>query len=255
MKLYFHYMALHVKSRMAYRWSFFIECLGQLLLGLNLFLGLVFLTGRFGAVGGYTLRECALCCGTVLMASSLAECFGRGFDRFAYVLSSARFDRLLVQPRPLMLQILCTELRLNMLPRVAEAAVMIVWGAGAVRWTAGKGSVLLLMILGGAGVFFGLFILYAALCFFTLEGLEVMNIFTDGAREYGRYPFGVYGKGVLWLLTLLVPLALCQHWPLQYLLDRGPWQYGLLPLLAPLFLIPCLLAWRTGVRRYRSTGS
>ena len=49
MRLYFHYMSLHFKSRMAYRWSFFIECLGQLLIGLNLFLGLVFITGRFGA--------------------------------------------------------------------------------------------------------------------------------------------------------------------------------------------------------------
>lgn len=255
MKLYFHYMALHIKSRMAYRWSFFIECLGQLLLGMNLFLGLVFLTGRFGAVGGYSLRECALCCGAVLMASSLAECFGRGFDHFAYVLSSARFDRLLVQPRPLTLQILCTELRLNMLPRILEAAVMNAYGAGAVRWTVGKCAVLLLMILGGAGVFCGLFLLYASLCFFTLEGLEVMNIFTDGAREYGKYPFGVYGRGVLWLLTALVPLALIQHWPLQYLLDRGPWQYGLLPPVSLLFLIPCLALWRLGVRHYTSTGS
>lgn len=255
MRLYFHYMSLHFKSRMAYRWSFFIECLGQLFIGLNLFLGLIFITGRFGSVGGYTARECALCCGTVLMASSLAECFGRGFDNFAHVLSTARFDRLLVQPRPLVLQILCTELRLNLLPRIAEAAVMMAWGAGAVNWTAGKSATMALMIFCGAGVFLGLFLLYAALCFFTLEGLEVMNIFTDGAREYGKYPFGVYGKGILWTMTLLVPLALCQHWPLMYLLDRGPGWYGLLPALSLLFLIPCSLAWSYGVRRYRSTGS
>ena len=82
-----------------------------------------------------------------------------------------------------------------------------------------------------------------------------MNIFTDGPREYGKYPFGIYGKGVLWILTLLVPLALVQHWPLQYLLDQGPGWYGLLPLLSLLFLIPCAAAWRLGVRHYRSTGS
>ncbi len=255
MKLYFHYMSLHVRSRMAYKASFLMECLGQMLIGLELILGVYFITERFGSVGGYTLRECALCCGTVLMASSLAECFGRGFDHFSYVLSSARFDRLLVQPRPLVLQVLCTELRLNLVPRVAEAAVMIAWGAGSVRWTAGKAAVLVLMVLGGTSVFFGLFLLSAAMCFYTLESLEVMNIFTDGAREYGKYPFGVYGRGVLWLLTLIVPLALCQHWPLRYLLDRGPAVFGLLPLLAPLFLIPCTLAWRHGVRHYRSTGS
>lgn len=35
----------------------------------------------------------------------------------------------------------------------------------------------------GRGGVCGLFIVYAALCFFTTEGLEVMNIFTDGGRE------------------------------------------------------------------------
>ena len=71
----------------------------------------------------------------------------------------------------------------------------------------------------------------------------------------GKYPFGVYGKPVLLVLTFLVPLALVQHWPLQYLLDRGPAWYGLLPLVSLLFLIPCALLWRLGVRHYCSTGS
>ena len=49
-----------------------------------------------------------------------------------------------------------------------------------------------------------------------------LNIFVDGPREYGKYPFGIYGRPVLMVLTFLVPLALVQHWPLQYLFDRGP---------------------------------
>ena len=56
-------------------------------------------------------------------------------------------------------------------------------------------------------------------------------------------------------LTFLVPLALVQHWPLQYLFDRGPAWYGLLPIASLLFLIPCFLLWRLGVRHYCSTGS
>ena len=148
-------------------------------------------------------------------------------------------------------------MKLSMVPRLLQAVLMLVWAisAGAVRWTAPKAAVLVLMILCGAALFFGLFLINAALCFFTLEGLEVMKIFTDGPLEFGIYPFGIYGKGVLWILTLLVPLALVQHWPLQYLLDRGPVWYGFLPLVSLLFLIPCAAVWRLGVRHYRSTGS
>jgi len=242
---------------MTYRGSFLLSCLGQLLVTVNTFLGVKFLMDRFGTIAGYTLPQLALCFAVILAATSLAECFARGLDAFASVLSEARFDRLLVRPRGLLFQLLCEKMKLSMVPRLLQAVLMLVWAisAGAVRWTAPKAAVLVLMILCGAALFFGLFLINAALCFFTLEGLEVMNIFTDGPREYGKYPFGIYGKGVLWILTLLVPLALVQHWPLQYLLDRGPVWYGFLPLVSLLFLIPCAAVWRLGVRHYRSTGS
>ena len=57
--------------------------------------------------------------------------------------------------------------------------------------------------------------LYAALSFFTLEGLEFMNCFTDGAREHGAYPLDVYGEGLLKFTTYVIPYALFQYFPLD----------------------------------------
>ena len=220
-KLYFKFLAVHLKSAMAYKSSFFLSCLGSMLSTVNVFLGVVFLLDRFGAVGGYTLPQLSLCYAVILLATSLAECFARGFDSFAQVLAQAQFDRVLVRPRSLVFQVLCQDMRPQMLARVLQGAVMLIWGvfSGGVAWTAGKVLTLTAMVLCGAAVFFGLFLVNAALCFFTTESLEVMNIFTDAPREYGKYPFGIYGRPVLLVLTFLVPLALVQHWPLQYLLD------------------------------------
>ena len=111
------------------------------------------------------------------------------------------------------------------------------------------------MLLGGAVVFSGFFVIYASICFFTLEGLEFMNIFTDGAREYGKYPVSIYGKRMLQICTFVVPYALIQYYPLLYLLDRGKPVYALLPLAACLFMIPCLVLWKVGVKHYVSSGS
>lgn len=82
-----------------------------------------------------------------------------------------------------------------------------------------------------------------------------MNILNHGLQEYSKYPYGVYGRVLLLCLTFIVPIALTQHWPLQYLIGRAPGWYGLLPLAAMLFLIPCRLLWGYGVRHYQSTGS
>lgn len=257
MRLYLKFLSIHVRSAMTYRASFFLGCLGQLLVTGNVFLGVVFLMRRFGSVGGYTLPQLSLCYAVILAGTSLAECFARGIDVFHQLLADARFDRIMVRPRPLLFQVLCQQIKPTMFARLLQAAAMLVWaiGSGAVRWTLWKGVTLALMVLCGAAVFFGLYLVNACVCFFTLEHVEALNIFLDGPREYGKYPFGVYGKPVLLVLTFLVPLALVQHWPLQFLLDRGPAWYGLLPAASLLFLIPCALLWRLGVRHYRSTGS
>ena len=257
MKLYIHFLSIHLRGAMTYRLSFCLSCLGYLLTTMNVFFGVVFLLDRFQSIGGYTLPQLALCFSAVLSASGLAECFGRGFDVFDRLLSDARFDRIMVRPRSLVFQVLCQEIMPAVFFRFVNGVILLVWavGAGAVAWTPWKWVTLALMVLCGALVFFGMYLINAAVCFFTLEHVEVLNIFTDGAREYSKYPFGVYGKGVLYILTFLVPLALVQHWPLQYLLDRGPAWYGALPLAALAFLAPCALLWRLGVGHYCSTGS
>ncbi|MCB5520987.1 ABC-2 family transporter protein, partial [Erysipelatoclostridium ramosum] len=72
-----------------------------------------------------------------------------------------------------------------------------------VEWTWDKVLTVVFMLLGGTGVFTGIFLIYAAVCFFTIEGLEFMNVLTDGAREYGKYPVAIYGKRVLQFCTFV----------------------------------------------------
>jgi ABC-2 type transport system permease protein len=125
-----------------------------------------------------------------------------------------------------------------------------------ISWTWEKVLTLCLMILCGSVIFFALFLMKAACSFFTIESLNFMNIFTYGARQFGRYPFSIYGNGVLKFLTFVIPLALFQYYPLLYLLDRERSAFFMfLPLISLLFLIPCYAFSRFGLSRYQSTGS
>ncbi|NLA76315.1 MAG: hypothetical protein GX851_00535 [Clostridiales bacterium] len=258
MKMYLKFVVIHLKSEMQYKASFFFLILGQFLTSFAAFLGMYFLMSRFGAVEGFTFSEVLLCFSVVLMAFSLSECFVRGFDRFSSIIGTGEFDRIMVRPRNLMLQVFASKIDFSRLGRLVQAVLMLCYAMpeSGVVWTADKIFTLVLMIVCGFAVFSGLFVIYAALCFFTTEGLEFMNVFTDGGREFGNYPFSIYGEGVLRLLTFVVPLALFQYWPLLYLLGRTdkPF-YMLCPLLSLLFLIPCYILWRIGLRHFKSTGS
>ncbi len=257
-KLYGHYIAIHIKSIMQYKLSFVLTSLGQFLVSFNIFLGIHFMFQRFSDVKGYSYSEILLCFSIILMEFSMAESIGRGFDLFPEMVKKGEFDRLLVRPRGTILQVLGSNFEFSRCGRMIQAIVMFIYGISKshIRWNMIKVLIVIFMLIGGTVVFFGIFLIYAALCFFTLEGLEFMNVFTDGAREYGKYPIDIYGKQMLRICTFIVPYACIQYYPLLYLFGRSDNKLLIAaPLLAMLFLIPCYGLWIVGIRKYQSSGS
>ncbi len=258
MKLYLRYFIIHLKSIIQYKTSFLLTALGQFLVSFNVFLGVYFMLHRFYRIKGFTFSEVLLCFSILLMGYTLAECFARGFDTFSSTISNGDFDRIMVRPRNVMLQVLGSKIEFTRVGRMLQAIVMFIYGIykSQVDWNFNKIITVIFMIIGGAVLFTGIFIIYAAFCFFTIEGLEFMNIFIDGAREFGKYPVNIYGKRVLQIATFIVPYTLVQYYPLLYLLEKDAkdW-YMFLPLLAVLFIIPCYLFWKVGIKHYKSTGS
>lgn len=257
-RLYFHYISINIRCMMQYKTSFFLTALGQFLVSFTAFLGVFFMFQRFSRVEGFTYSEVLLCFAVMLLEFSLAEMFARGFDQFSGMVRSGEFDRVLVRPRNEIIQVLGSKFELTRFGRMLQAVVMFVYGIAQsdINWNLSKALTVVFMLIGGTAVFSALFLIYAALCFFTLEGLEFMNIFTDGAREFGKYPIGVYGEKALIFTTFFIPYALIQYYPLLYILGRRTGLiYMLLPLLACWFLVPALLFWKFGVRHYKSSGS
>ena len=258
LRLYGHYVSVNVRSAMQYKASMLLMIMGQLLISTSTFFGIHFMFMRFHSVGGYTYSEVLLCFSIVLMQFSLAEMFARGFDLFAGIVRRGEFDRVLVRPRSAMLQVLGAKFEVSRVGRLLQAAIIFAYVllTCEVSWTPGRILCLLLMLAGGVLLFGGLFLVHASVCFFTLEGLEFMNVFTDGGREYGKYPLDVYGEGIMRFSTYVIPYALIQYYPLQYLLGRSDNPlYALCPLGVAGFLAAAYLFWRFGVRHYTSSGS
>lgn len=258
MKLYLKFVAMQLKCQMQYKTSFVMTALGQFLTSFTAFLSVLFLFNRFHSVQDYSFSEVLICFSVMLTSFSLTECFVRGFDIFPRLIRSGNLDRILVRPRSEIFQVLTSTIEFSRIGRLLQAIAVLVYAVptSGVVWTADKVLAVILMLLGGVAVFSALFILYAGFSFFTIEGLEFMNIFTDGSREFGMYPLSVYGEGVLKFYTYCIPIALFQYYPFLYLVGRSDdVRLIFLPLQGFLFLIPCYAFFRFGLRRYKSTGS
>lgn len=260
MKLYFKYLLILLKSQMQYKTSFWLLSLGQFLVPFSVFASIYLLFDRFGNIKGWSFFEVALCFSVIHMAFSISECCARGFDSFSRLVSSGGFDRILVRPRNTVVQVLGSRFEFTRIGRLAESLVVLVWALAnlSVEWNLAKILILILMVLSGIFIFTGIFILGATLCFWTIQGIEIVNIFTDGGREMAQYPLNIYKKSITRFFTFVIPFGCVNYYPLMYILDKvegSQIQYMLAPLWGILFIIPCLLVWRIGVKHYKSTGS
>ena len=252
--MYFKFMAMHFKVQLQNRSSFIILTLGQAMMAFTgIFVVLVIMKPN-QSILGFNRFEVLLGASVIMISFSLAECFGRGFDRFPVLLGNGEFDRILLRPQSIVLQIFTSTMEFSRLGRVGVSLLVLLI---AIRSVPISSYLLLIsMIAAGAILFICLFIIYGSLSFFTTESLEFMNILTDGAREFGKVPFSFYGPSILKFLTFVVPLACVQYYPLMVLIGMDvPSIYAYYPLLSLLFMIPTHLIWKSGLNHYKSTGS
>lgn len=256
--LYIRYASVCVKSAMEYKLSFFLMVTGRFMLAFNEFIAIRFLFGGLEEIKGYTYGDVLLCFSIVQMSFTLAELFGNGFKVFSGMVKRGEFDRMLLRPCSLILQIVGNRFEVGRIGPMITAVITLVIGMrnSRVEWGLPAFATLALMVAGGMFLFIGLFMLGASFCFFSVEDTSVINVLTYGAKTHGKYPIDIYGKGIMRFCTYVIPYTLFQYYPLQYLLGKtAQWRLALYPAGIAVFMAVCYGVWRAGVRNYKSCGS
>lgn len=260
--LYFVLIGARLRSQMQYKFSFIADFLATFIgMGLE-FAGTLVLFTHMPALGGWTLPEVALLYGTAELSFALANMIAEGFDGLSNVIRLGEFDRFLLRPRGVFFQVLASEFALRRLGRIAQAVLVL--GAGLwllqADWGLERWFFLGWTVLGGMLFFIGLFVIGATFAFWTIEGLEAINIFTHGGVTMASYPLNIFAEWLRNFFVFVLPLAFVNFYPVLFLL-RKPDPFGLptfMPFLAfPLCSLVLLIGmafWRIGVRHYQSTG-
>ena len=263
--LYRRLISVQIHSQLQYPVSFWIDVIGTGIALYTFFGSLTLILQRFGDLGGWRLGEIAFLFGLLEMSFGLMDMIFAGFDpqNFGRRVRRGTFDQLLLRPVNITLQVLGDDFILRRLGRIAQGMVIfaIALNLTNIQWTAGKVLYLPLVIVGIVAFFGGLYIVGATITFWTVESIEVMNIFTYGSSELISYPMHIYPNWLRNFFTLIIPAALLNDYPALYFLDK-PDPLGMPPILrfmSPLagllVLALSLLFWRFGIGHYQSTGT
>jgi ABC-2 type transport system permease protein len=256
-------VTMWIRSSMVYPMSFVLNLVSTALITVGDFAAVLLMFSHIESFGGFSLAEMALLYGTTSAALGLADLLAGSIERIGQRIRTGELDVWLVRPAPAFIQAIADNFALRRLGRPLQALIILVLALGHLQldWTVAKGIVLVVSILTGAIIFACIFVLGAAFQFISIDSAELANSFTYGGQQLTQYPLSIFGKNIVRAVTFVVPLAFVNYYPVLYVLGKPaplglPSWIGLLaPLVAVVMIAVASLAWRGGLRRYRSTGS
>lgn len=252
-----------VRVSWSYRASFVMLLTGSVVVGAVDFAAILVLFGNVDALGGFGVAEVAFLYGATTIGLGVGDLFLGNVERLGQRIRLGSFDAMLVRPVGVFVQMCADEFALRRLGRVIQGAAVFAWSLGAVHvaWDPARVAVTASMLVCGGLIFASLFVLGATFQFVSADGSEVANAFTYGGGTLTQYPLSIYPGELVRTLTFAVPVAFVNWYPALFVLDR-PDPFGLpaalqlaSPVAAVVLCALAALAWRAGVRSYRSTGS
>ncbi len=263
LRLYLRSMGMLLKSQLQYPLSFFLQTLAQLVMEGGEMLALVLLIDRFDRVNQWEAGDLYFFFGIMAVTFYLTECFGRGVTgNFPSLIRTGQLDTLLLRPRGLLTQILCSAVDPRRLICIAVGVAALVIGSGMARveWTLPKALLFAEAVAFGFMLILALFLIEAIFCIRSVKSVELVNVLTYGGRSACEYPVTIYPRPLRVLFTALAPFALVLQAPAAYILNKPlfgwpAWAAFVSPLSGPLVFAVLYALFRRAMRGYCSPGS
>jgi len=222
-------------------------------------IGLIFMFSRFGNIGQWSVVKLLLIYSMAVTSFGIAETLFRGFDSFPWrMIKSGDFDRVLLRPRSLIVQIAGSVFHIHRLSRVFCGLGAIIWCLSRLHVEASLLNIIVILfgLAGGFFTYAGVFLVTSGIAFFTIQGLDWIFIFTNASYQVTRCPMDHMPRLLKNVFTFLMPMLVISYYPASAACGWGDgYLKGFLALPAGLaFIMLSVLVWRFGVRHYKSTG-
>lgn len=263
--IYRRLIGVQIRAQLQYRVPFMLDLFATVAITTLTFGSLALILQRFDNIGGWALGEIAFLYGMVETAFGVMDMLFSGFDPpfFGRQVRRGSFDQLLLRPINIALQILGSRFVIRRLGRIAQGLVIlsVALALADVRWSLVKVAYLPVVMASQVCFFGGLFVIGSTITFWTVQSIEVVNIFTYGGSEMMSYPMHIYKDWMRHVFTFVVPAIFLNYYPALFFLDKAdPFNLPtfvpfLAPVVGPGVLAVALIFWRFGIQYYQSTGS
>lgn len=257
-KLFLQYASQYIKTKLEYRGDFIVGLLSDLLLqAVNLIFILV-VFGHTQALKGWNREEVIFIYGFFLVPFAIFSSFFNIWDFNDRYIVKGEMDRILTRPIHSLFQVILERMEL-------ESLLGAITGFGVMGYAALQLQLtfhwydfflFILMVLGGALVYGGIFVTLASIGFWSDARSSIMPLMYN-IGNYGRYPVNIYNRVIRFVLTFILPFAFVGVYPASYFLGKTEWNsYAFVtPIVGVICFLIGFFIWNLGVKRYRGAGN
>jgi ABC-2 type transport system permease protein len=261
--VYRRLMAAQVRGQAAYRASFALDLLSNALIPVIDLVALVAMFQVTRALGGFSAAETLLMFGLSASAFALADLAVGNIERIRVYVRMGLLDAVLVRPLPALGQLLAVDFTIRRVARLLTGLTVrgLDSAAAGIAWNPARAGLIVVAVLSGAVFFGAVFVGTATVAFWWIDSGEFANGFTYGGRDFTSYPITVYSGFFRRVFAYGLGFAFVAYYPALGVLGRADplglpgWVAWCAPPAALAAAGVAALAWRFGIRHYRSTGS
>ncbi|WP_438431300.1 ABC transporter permease [Gorillibacterium sp. sgz500922] len=249
-----------VKSRMQYRFNFWMSTLLASLVSISEFLMVAVVLFRFQGIDGWSIYEVGYLYSVISLSKVVYRSLANDVHNLDRYLVSGGLDQLLLRPLPLLAALMTQNFRVLLGETLQGGGILAfclykLLASGQVGWMAVP--LTLGVILNGAAILFAIGLATSTLGFWMTK-VEVLQTLTeDASRSAAQYPLTLYPGWLKGVFFTVLPVAFANYVPALYLLRHqyGWWVLAASAGVAGLCIAAALAFWRIGAERYQSTGS
>lgn len=225
--------------------------------------GIALLFAPTPRIAGFGAAEVLFLYATSALSFAVADVLLGTTERLGEHVRLGTLDAMLVRPVSPLIQIATEDFSPRRLAKLIPPMVVLVLVLPRLDadWTAARVALVPVLLVAGTVIFGALWVLTSSVQFVVIESHAATKAITYGGAFMTQYPMNIYARDFVRALTFGIPLAFVNWQPALYVLDRpdplhlpGALRFAS-PVVAALLCGLAALAWRTGLRHYRSTGS
>lgn len=258
-RLYFCFIAQHLKRILEYKLSFFIGIIPFILLQL---LGIIVIWAIFKKIphiAGFKFDEVLFIYGIGIVCYALGRMLFSNLENFGYqYIIKGELDIILTKPINPLFFIVVSNFGEKEIGEILVGVILIIKSIIGLKIHFGilEFFIFLYFIINGVIIYGAINLIAITICFWTkdVRGLisPIMRI-----QEFSQYPITIYGKIIKFIIIWIIPFAFISFFPaVCFIRNKEFIEYIFcIPLIGIIFPTIAYILWLKGLHRYESSGT